>query len=141
MAKKTIDHARSVAPPPSAHDLSEAQMMGIVQRMLQAAAAAQDHEHHEEVTDDDLDWIERRVKAGDTPLLPGYSDRAVAILLAARIRALMALMTAVYLPMDCPICGRHRLEWDGKHVRCEKCTTSSDFDGFTAEAYAKRSAP
>lgn len=27
----------------------------------------------------------------------------------------------VYLPMDCPNCGRHRLEFDGYHVVCEKC--------------------
>lgn len=27
----------------------------------------------------------------------------------------------VYLPIDCPNCGRHRLEFDGYHVVCEKC--------------------
>lgn len=29
--------------------------------------------------------------------------------------------TVIYLPMDCPNCGRRRLEWDGVHVICEKC--------------------
>lgn len=27
----------------------------------------------------------------------------------------------VYLPMDCPNCGRHRLQFNGYHVVCEKC--------------------
>ena len=50
-------------------------------------------------------------------------------------------MTLIYLPMDCPVCGRHRVEWDGKVLRCEKCTTSSEWDGFTSERYAARSTP
>ena len=41
-----------------------------------------------------------------------------------------------YLPMDCPVCGRHRMEWDGKILSCEKCFTSSVFDGFSTERYA-----
>lgn len=41
----------------------------------------------------------------------------------------------IYLPMDCPVCGRHRVEWDGSTLRCEKCTTSSEWDGFTVERY------
>lgn len=45
----------------------------------------------------------------------------------------------MYLPMDCPICGRRRLELmiDGMIVRCEKCTTSSEWDGFCLERYAE----
>ena len=43
----------------------------------------------------------------------------------------------VYLPMDCPVCGRHRVEWDGKILRCEKCTTSSEWEGFTTERYER----
>jgi hypothetical protein len=44
---------------------------------------------------------------------------------------------ATYLPMDCPICGRRRLELidGGKIVRCEKCTTSSEWDGFSVSHY------
>jgi hypothetical protein len=42
------------------------------------------------------------------------------------------------LPMDCPICGRRRLELiGGMIVRCEKCTTSSECDGFCLERYAE----
>jgi hypothetical protein len=40
-----------------------------------------------------------------------------------------------YLPMDCPVCGRVRMEWDGKVLSCEKCTTSSEWDGFTVDRY------
>ena len=47
----------------------------------------------------------------------------------------------VYLPMDCPICGRHRMEWNGHILRCEKCTTSSEWDGFTTERYEARITP
>lgn len=47
----------------------------------------------------------------------------------------------VYLPMDCPVCGRHRVEWDGTVLRCEKCTTSSEWDGFTTERYASQERP
>jgi ribosomal protein L37AE/L43A len=44
----------------------------------------------------------------------------------------------MYLPMDCPICGRRRLELiDGTIVRCEKCTTSSEWDGFRLARYAE----
>ena len=44
----------------------------------------------------------------------------------------------MYLPMDCPICGRRRLELiDGTIVRCEKCTTSSEWDGFRIARYAE----
>ena len=48
---------------------------------------------------------------------------------------------SVYLPMDCPVCGRHRVEWDGKVLRCEKCTTSSEWDGFTTERYGSQERP
>lgn len=41
----------------------------------------------------------------------------------------------VYLPMDCPVCGRRRVEWNGHILRCEKCTTSSEWDGFSAARY------
>ena len=50
-------------------------------------------------------------------------------------------MTLIYLPMDCPVCGRHRVEWDGKVLRCEKCTTSSEWDGFTSERYGSQERP
>jgi hypothetical protein len=40
-----------------------------------------------------------------------------------------------YLPMDCPVCGRRRMEWDGKVLSCEKCNTSSEWDGFTEDSY------
>ena len=39
-----------------------------------------------------------------------------------------------YLPMDCPRCGRRRMEWDGKVLRCEKCTASSEWDAFARPA-------
>jgi hypothetical protein len=45
----------------------------------------------------------------------------------------------IYLPLDCPVCGRHRVEWDGRVLRCEKCTTSSEWDGFSKERYAAAS--
>lgn len=32
----------------------------------------------------------------------------------------------MYLPIDCPICGRRRLEFDEREVKCEKCGSSSD---------------
>ena len=41
-----------------------------------------------------------------------------------------------YLPMDCPVCGRHRLEYGVNdeggvvYVRCEKCGSDSDSDAF-----------
>jgi len=40
-----------------------------------------------------------------------------------------------YLPMDCPVCGRRRMEWDGRVLSCEKCTTSSEWDGFSSDRY------
>ena len=43
-----------------------------------------------------------------------------------------------YLPMDCPVCGRRRMEWDGKILSCEKCSTSSEWDGFTQDRYLER---
>jgi hypothetical protein len=51
--------------------------------------------------------------------------------------AVQASECATYLPMDCPICGRRRLELidGGKIVRCEKCTTSSEWDGFSVSHY------
>ena len=39
------------------------------------------------------------------------------------LHALRDYIPVRYLPMDCPACGRHRLEYDGVHVRCEKCGT------------------
>ncbi len=39
-----------------------------------------------------------------------------------------------YLPMDCPICGRHRLQWFMTEtsaitlVKCEKCERAWDTD-------------
>ena len=42
-----------------------------------------------------------------------------------------------YLPMDCPVCGRVRMEWDGKVLSCEKCFTSSEWDGFSRDRYAQ----
>lgn len=44
----------------------------------------------------------------------------------------------VYLPMSCPVCGRRRLEWNGGVVRCEKCMTSSAWDGFDLAPIAQR---
>lgn len=32
-----------------------------------------------------------------------------------------ALKQTCYLPMDCPSCGRHRVEFDGVSMECEKC--------------------
>jgi hypothetical protein len=46
---------------------------------------------------------------------------------------------AAYLPMDCPVCNRHRLEYalnsDGNviFVRCEKCYWTSEFDSEDIE--------
>ena len=39
-----------------------------------------------------------------------------------------------YLPMACPICGRHRMEWDGHVLRCEKCGASSEWGAFIRTA-------
>ena len=42
-----------------------------------------------------------------------------------------------YLPLDCPRCGRHRLEYGFRagaiRVRCEKCKASSDDDTLAAQ--------
>lgn len=46
-----------------------------------------------------------------------------------------------YLPMDCPLCGRHRMEWDGKVLSCEKCGASSENDSFDADRYCGASPP
>jgi hypothetical protein len=40
-----------------------------------------------------------------------------------------------YLPMACPVCGRDRVMWDGKVLSCEKCTTTSETDGFSSDRY------
>lgn len=34
----------------------------------------------------------------------------------------------VYLPLDCPLCGRHRLEYSIKEnkIQCEKCEADHD---------------
>lgn len=41
----------------------------------------------------------------------------------------------VYLPMDCPHCGRRRVEWDGRCMKCEKCGASSENEYFSKEQY------
>jgi len=69
--------------------------------------------------------------------MPRSSDRAATQPLADREGSAEPL---IYLPMDCPVCGRHRIEWDGSTLRCEKCTTSSEWDGFTVERYKARAA-
>lgn len=57
------------------------------------------------------------------------------------IKRLEQTYIVTYLPMDCPVCGRRRLAWDGKTVFCEKCTVSSSYDGFTQDRYATEVTP
>jgi hypothetical protein len=68
-----------------------------------------------------------------------YDTLARALITATEERD--AVKAGGYAPMDCPVCGRHRLEWrideaGALAIKCEKCTTSSEDDGFTEERYA-----
>lgn len=54
-------------------------------------------------------------------------------------RRARALGWRAYLPMDCYLCGRRRLQYkanasgDVVEVKCEKCGASSEWDAFTVE--------
>jgi hypothetical protein len=45
-----------------------------------------------------------------------------------------------YLPLDCPLCGRHRLEYDpdSQNLECERCGASAEVLNMVMEEDRKK---
>jgi len=143
LARSDLDEARAAARKevrPAIGSVREAYERGYAEGWR---AAADDDEENSmgEMSHDDINALAYR--AGRTvgrALVDGRKEQLEALEQAHSL-ASQERPRSVYLPMDCPVCGRHRVEWDGKVLRCEKCTTSSEWDGFTTERYGSQERP